>query len=108
LALAFPPLYEGFGLPILEAMAVVTPVVTSVFGAMAEVVGDAAELVDPYDIESIRRGLERIVSDAAHREHLRERGLERAAQFTWEKSARKTLEVYAAAKQVAASRGAGG
>ncbi|MBV9487220.1 MAG: glycosyltransferase family 4 protein [Frankiaceae bacterium] len=104
LALAFPSLYEGFGLPILEAMGVGTPVVTTAFGAMAEVAGDAADLVDPYDIESIRGGLERIVSDTAHRERLRRRGLERAAQFTWDATARKTLEVYAAANHAAESR----
>ena len=71
---------------------------------MAQVAGDAAELVDPYDVDSIRRGLMHIVSDAAYREHLRQRGLDRAARFTWEEAALRTLEVYAAAIQVAASR----
>ena len=102
LALAFPSLYEGFGLPILEAMALGTPVVTSNYGAMAEVAGDAAELVDPYDVDSIRAGLERVTSDTTRRDELRQRGLGRAAQFTWENCARATLAVYAEA--IAASK----
>src|SRR5262249_13035060 len=63
-ALAFPSLYEGFGLPIVEAMAVGTPVITSNFGAMAEVAGDAAELVDPLSVDDMRRGLLRVLNDA--------------------------------------------
>ena len=97
LAVAFPSLYEGFGLPILEAMALGTPVITSNFGAMAEVADDAAELVDPYDVESIRAGLRRVAFDPARRMELGRRGLEHAAQFTWQRCARETLAVYAEA-----------
>jgi glycosyltransferase involved in cell wall biosynthesis len=95
LALAFPSLYEGFGLPILEAMALGTPVVTSNYGAMAEVAGDAAEFVDPYDVASIRAGLNHVISDMAWSARLRERGLERARQFTWSGTASLTHAVYA-------------
>jgi len=95
LALAFPTLYEGFGLPILEAMALGTPVVTSNYGAMSEVAGDAAELVDPLKVESIRQGLQHVVCDRVRSAQLRERGLERASQFTWDRTARLTHTVYA-------------
>lgn len=105
LALAFPSLYEGFGLPILEAMALGTPVVTSNYGAMAEVAGDAAELVDPYDIQAIRAGLQRVTEDSGRREDLRRRGFERAAEFSWENCARQTLGVYSEALTVSKLRG---
>jgi glycosyltransferase involved in cell wall biosynthesis len=95
-ALAFPSLYEGFGLPILEAMALGTPVLTSNLGAMAEVADDAAELVDPYDVAAIRTGLRRILEDESRREELKGLGVARAARFTWENAARETIQVYAA------------
>jgi glycosyltransferase involved in cell wall biosynthesis len=93
-ALALPSLHEGFGLPIVEAMALGTPVLTSNHGAMAEVAGDAAELVEPQSVEAIRHGLQRVVFDEGWRSTLIERGLERAKNFTWQRTAEGTLAVY--------------
>ena len=93
-ALALPSLYEGFGLPIIEAMALGTPVLTSNYGAMAEVAGGAAELVDPTDSDAIRRELRRIADDVGHRERLRRLGLARAGDFSWDKTATQTRAVY--------------
>jgi glycosyltransferase involved in cell wall biosynthesis len=95
IALAFPSLHEGFGLPILEAMALGTPVVTSNFGATREVADDAAELVDPYDVHAIRDGLERVTFDDLRIRVLRQLGLARAAQFSWSRTAELTRRVYA-------------
>ena len=80
-ALVFPSLYEGFGIPVLEAMASGAPVVTSGGGATEEVAGGAAVLVDPLDVEAIAAGIEEAV---ARRDELRDRGLERARAYTWE------------------------
>jgi glycosyltransferase involved in cell wall biosynthesis len=93
LAFVFPSLYEGFGMPVLEAMACATPVLTSTTSALPEVAGDAALLVDPHDTAAIAEGLARLISDAALRERLRERGVQRAAQFTWDRCASETLRV---------------
>ena len=93
LAFVYPSLYEGFGLPPLEAMACGTPVLTANVTAMPEVVGDAGLLVDPYNVEAIAHGIRRLVEDSALREELRKKGLERAKQFTWERTAELTWAV---------------
>jgi glycosyltransferase involved in cell wall biosynthesis len=90
----FPSLYEGFGLPPLEAMACRTPVVTSNVSSLPEVVGDAALVVDPYDVGGLAAAIERALTEMALRADLRRRGLERADDFTWERTARETLAVY--------------
>jgi alpha-1,3-rhamnosyl/mannosyltransferase len=90
-ALVYPSLYEGFGIPILEAMSVGTPVVTSRGGATEEVAGGAAVLVDPLDPASIADGIEEA---DRRRDELRTLGLSRAAEFTWDDVARRTVDVY--------------
>jgi glycosyltransferase involved in cell wall biosynthesis len=90
----FPSLYEGFGLPPLEAMASGTPVITSNVSSLPEVVGDAAILIDPLQPEAIADALARVLTDSALREDLRARGLERARHFSWERSVRRVREIY--------------
>jgi glycosyltransferase involved in cell wall biosynthesis len=90
----FPSLYEGFGLPPLEAMASGTPVVTSNVSSLPEVAGDAAALVDPYDVDSIADGLRRVVGNPALAEELRRKGLARAREFSWQRSVEKTRQLY--------------
>ncbi len=92
--LAFPSLYEGFGLPPLEAMACGAPVLVSDTSSLPEVVGDAAVLVNPLDGGAIAQGLRRLLADPGLRTELRARGLERAATFSWDRAARETLQVY--------------
>jgi glycosyltransferase involved in cell wall biosynthesis len=93
-SMAFPSLYEGFGLPILEAMACGTPVVTSSTSSLAEVADGAALLVDPHSVEELAGSIHRIHSYPALAAELREKGRQRAAQFTWENAARDTLHIY--------------
>lgn len=93
-AFVFPSIYEGFGLPPLEAMACGTPVITSNVASLPEVVGDAALLVDPYSVDSIADGMEKIISDSQLRFHLSKRGLKRASEFSWDNSARIVLDIY--------------
>ena len=94
---AYPSLYEGFGIPPLEALACGAPVVCSGSSSLPEVVGDAALTFDPLDVEQFAASLERVLSDDAFRDDLRERGPRQAAQFSWERAACQTVEVYEAA-----------
>jgi glycosyltransferase involved in cell wall biosynthesis len=90
----FPSLYEGFGLPPIEAMASGTPVVTSNVSSMPEVADDAAVLVDPYNVESIVDGIARVLTDPALAAELRRKGIARAREFSWTRSVSRTREVY--------------
>jgi glycosyltransferase involved in cell wall biosynthesis len=92
-AFAYPSTYEGFGLPVLEAMAAGAPVVTSSVSSLPEVAGDAAVLVDPYDVRALRDALAAVLGDPGLRESLRERGRARAARFSWARTASETLAV---------------
>jgi alpha-1,3-rhamnosyl/mannosyltransferase len=94
LTFAFISEYEGFGFPPLEAMACGTPVVASNTSSLPEVIGDAGLLVDPHDVEAIAGVLEQIIDDEGLRLNLKQRSLERAAQFSWEQTARLTLDAY--------------
>ncbi len=93
-AFVFPSLYEGFGLPPLEALASGTPVLTSNVSSLPEVMNGAALLIDPYDPESIAEGLAEILSNDVLRSTLIERGLARATMFSWEESVRRVLAIY--------------
>ena len=92
----YPSWYEGFGMPLLEAMQSGCPVITSRVSAMPEVVGQAGLLIDPSSPEEISQAILRLIEEPGLKERLREAGLERARQFSWEDSARKTLEVFEA------------
>jgi glycosyltransferase involved in cell wall biosynthesis len=93
-ALMYPSLYEGFGLPLIEAMASGTPVIASHEASIPEVLGGAGMLLDPHDSASWRDAIIRIVNDESLRGDLRARGLARAATYTWQRTARLTLDVY--------------
>jgi glycosyltransferase involved in cell wall biosynthesis len=90
----YPSLYEGFGLPPLEAMACGTPVITSNVSSLPEVVGEAGLTVDPMDSEGLAEAMNQVLGDGALRQSMRERGLARASRFSWAKAARETVEVY--------------
>jgi len=103
-AFLFPSLYEGFGLPPLEAMAHGTSVVASSVSSLPEVIGEAAETVNPENVFDIARGLRRVLLDDEHRARLRELGLERARRFSWDRSAAEVLKVYRSVIQKEAAR----
>jgi glycosyltransferase involved in cell wall biosynthesis len=110
-AVAMPSIYEGFGIPVLEAMASGTPVVCSTAGSLPEVAGDAALLVEPEDVDGLAAALIRLVGDEQLRQRFIERGLTRAGAFTWDSAARAHVAVYHEATGKAlpapANRGAG-
>ena len=93
----FPSLYEGFGLPVLEAMACGTPSITSNVSSLPEVAGNAALTIAPDDTRALSEAIERALHDAALRTQMRERSLQQAAKFSWREAARQTAEVYAEA-----------
>lgn len=90
----FPSLYEGFGMPVLEAMACGAPTITSSTSSLPEVAGDAAVLVDPEDVEALGAAMVNVLSDQALRQLLRKRGFERARLFTWQRAALRTSALY--------------
>jgi glycosyltransferase involved in cell wall biosynthesis len=100
-ALVYPSLYEGFGLPLIEAMASGTPVIASHEASIPEVLGGAGMLLDARDSDAWRDAIVRVVNDESLRDDLRARGLARAATYTWERTARLTLEVYREAARAA-------
>jgi glycosyltransferase involved in cell wall biosynthesis len=93
-AFFFPSVYEGFGIPILEAMACGTPVITSSLTALPEIAGGAALLADPYDAEALASALVNLLEDEVLQDELRQKGLKRAEHFSWTKAAREILKVY--------------
>ena len=93
----YPSFYEGFGLPVLEALACGTPTVATNTSSLPEVLGDAGIYCEPLQIESIAQALAQLLTDNTLRQRLRQAGPARAAHFSWERAARETLEVYAQA-----------
>jgi glycosyltransferase involved in cell wall biosynthesis len=90
----FPSIYEGFGLPVLEAMACGTPVITSNTSSLPEVAGDAAVLVDPYDILGIADAISNVLADENNQREMAEKGLKNVKRFSWQKAAQEILEVF--------------
>jgi glycosyltransferase involved in cell wall biosynthesis len=93
-AFVFPSIYEGFGLPILEAMACGCPVITSTTGYAPEVAGDAAMLVNPYRPDEIGNAIQQVLNDAPLRSRLIEKGLQRVKEFSWRKTAQDTIALF--------------
>lgn len=97
--LVFPSLYEGFGLPVVEAMMAGCPVITSTTSSLPEVAGDAALLVDPLDAEEISKAMRRLLQDEGLRNHMKQDGATWVSRFSWERTARMTRDVYIRAAQ---------
>jgi glycosyltransferase involved in cell wall biosynthesis len=92
--LVYPSIYEGFGLPPLEAMASGTPVITSNCSSLPEVVGDAGIQVDPYDCDAIHAAFSALIDDDALHQRLRQASIRRAKTFTWRRTAEETLKIF--------------
>ncbi len=90
----FPSFYEGFGLPVLEAMVCGAPVITSNVSSLPEVGGDAVVYCNPYDIEDIKNKIEMVLGDEQLQQKMIEKGLKRAKQFTWEKAAKEHMKLF--------------
>jgi glycosyltransferase involved in cell wall biosynthesis len=90
----FPSLYEGFGFPVLEAMSCGCPVITSNAGSLAEVAADGAQTFDPSDVRGMAEAIKTLLRDPDESECWRQRGLNRARDFSWEKTAEQTISVY--------------
>ena len=99
LAFAYPSLYEGFGLPPLEAMAAGVPVLTGDLTSLPEVIGDAGIMVNPLDVDALANGLLQLIENQELRSRLSAAGVNQAKQFTWDKAAEETLAVLGAASQ---------
>jgi len=93
-AFVLPSLYEGFGLPVLEAMACGVPVITSKAGSLSEISGDAAVLIEPDDLQGLTEAMQHVLEDTAFQKDIKRLGLVHASTFSWEKCARETLSVY--------------
>ncbi|MFH1033862.1 MAG: glycosyltransferase family 1 protein [Pseudomonadota bacterium] len=104
LGFVFPSLYEGFGLPALEAMSCGTPLITSNLSSLPEIVGEAALLVEPTDEEAIAQAMWRLFEDAELRQRLSALGIDQAARFSWQQAARQTMQVYLDAHREVAGR----
>ena len=94
LALIYPSIYEGFGLPPLEAMACGVPVIASGVSSLPEVVGDAGLLIDPHDTEAVAQAMQRLITDPGSRLHLSQKALARSARFSWGKCVEQTIDAY--------------
>jgi alpha-1,3-rhamnosyl/mannosyltransferase len=90
----YPSRYEGFGLPVVEALASGVPVITSSVSCLPEIAGDAADLVHPDDIDGLRNSMNRLLEDEGHRVELRARGIQRAKRFSWQRCAEETVAIY--------------
>ncbi|MDD1618677.1 MAG: glycosyltransferase family 4 protein [Methylococcaceae bacterium] len=94
LTLIYPSIYEGFGLPPLEAMACGVPVIASEVSSLPEVVGDSGLLINPHDDEALAQAIQKLITDPDIRQQLSQKALARSAEFTWDKCVRQTVDVY--------------